>query len=142
MENKYANRLYKEWCQHGRPVIAVDYDSTIYPWHTIENKEDIERTIKLLQLAVNIGCYIVINTCSDTERHLEIQKHCESLNIPINGINTNPIDLPYGNHGKIYANLYLDDRAGLNEALDILEKVIYQIMYDRNGKTQTLGEHC
>ncbi len=138
--NKYTERLYNEWKQHDKIVIAVDYDSTIYPWHTIDNKEDIERVIKLLQVAVNTGAYIVINTCSDPSRHEEIQKHCESLKIPINGINSNPIDLPYGKHGKVYANIYLDDRAGLLESLDILETAMYKIRGDKMSNL-TLGEH-
>ena len=125
--NKYEERLYKEWKQHGKAVIAVDFDSTIYPWPTIDNKDDMNRVISLLQVAANTGAYIVINTCSPPERHEEIQNHCEKLKIPINGINVNPIDLPYGKHGKIYANIYLDDRAGLNEALNMLENVMYKI---------------
>ena len=137
--NKYTERLFNEWQQHGKPVIAVDYDSTIFPWHTINNKEDIERTVKLLQMAANTGAYIIINTCSAPERHLEIQQHCESLRIPINGINSNPIDLPYGKHGKVYANIYLDDRAGLNEALDILEEAMYKIRGEQ-ASNLTKGE--
>lgn len=137
--NKYIERLYNEWKQHSKIVIAVDYDSTIYPWHTIDNKEDIERVVKLLQVAVNTGAYIVINTCSSPDRHEEIQKHCESLYIPINGINNNPIDLPYGKHGKVYANIYLDDRAGLLESLNILETAMYKIRGDKMSNL-TLGE--
>lgn len=138
--NKYEERFYKEWKQHGKAVIAVDYDSTIFPWHTIDNKEDIKRTIDLLQVAVNTGAYIVINTCSDPGRHLEIQKHCEELKIPIDGINTNPIDLPYGKYGKVYANIYLDDRAGLTQALDMLENVMYKIRGENGAKVKAQYE--
>ena len=137
--NKYTERLYKEWKQHDKIVIAADYDSTIYPWHTIDNKEDMDRVVRRLQVAHNTGAYIVIFTCSDPSRYEEIQKHCDSLNIPINGINTNPIDLPYGKHGKVYANIYLDDRAGLNEALNMLEEAMYKIRGDKM-KNLTLGE--
>ena len=137
---KYTDRLYKEWSQHGKIVIAVDYDSTISYWPTIDNKEDIDRTISILQVAANTGAYIVINTCSKPDRHEEIQKHCEQLRIPINGINVNPIDLPYGKHGKVYANIYLDDRAGLLQSLDILETAMYKKRGDDMSK-QTLGEH-
>lgn len=125
--NIYAERLFKEWSQHGKIVIAVDYDSTISSWHTINNKDDIDKTIEVLQVAHNTGAYIVVNTCSNPDRYEKIQKHCEELKIPIDGINTNPIQLPYGNHGKIYANIYLDDRAGLLESLDILEEAMYKI---------------
>jgi hypothetical protein len=45
-------------------------------------------------------------------------------NITIASINENPIDLPFGNNGKIYYNILLDDRAGLGQALDTLNKTI------------------
>lgn len=138
--NKYKQRLYKEWQQHGKIVIAVDYDSTIAPWPTIDNTDDIKKVISLLQVAHNTGAYIVINTCSNPNRYEEIQKHCDSLKIPINGINSNPIDLPYGNHGKVYANIYLDDRAGLLEAIDILEECMYKIRGEQ-AVNLTKGEH-
>lgn len=137
--NKYTERLYKEWQQHGKIVIAVDYDSTICPWHTIENIDDINRTISILRIAYETGAYIVVNTCSKVDRYEEIQKHCEYLKLPINGINVNPIDLPYGKNGKVYANIYLDDRAGLNEALNMLENVMYKIR-GKKASELTKGE--
>ena len=137
--NKYKERLYKEWKQHGKIIIAVDYDSTISPWPTIDNQEDIKKVIELLQIAYNTGAYIVINTCSKPDRYESIQKHCDELKIPIDSININPVELPYGLNGKIYANIYLDDRAGLNEALDQLESVMYMIRGE-NASKLTLGE--
>jgi hypothetical protein len=136
---KYVERLYKEWSQYGKIVIAVDFDSTIYPWPTIDNKEDRERVISILQVASNTGAYIVINTCSSPDRHVEIQDYCEKIKLPIDGINTNPIELPYGNHGKMYANIYLDDRAGLVQSLDILEQAMYLVRGNKM-KNLTNGE--
>jgi hypothetical protein len=123
--NKYVERLTKEWIQHKKIVIAIDYDSTVFPWHTIDNKEDMNRAISILKKASEIGAFLVINTCSDHARYKEITEYCNSIELSIDGINTNPIELPYGKSGKIYANIYLDDRAGLLEALDILEKAMY-----------------
>ena len=44
--------------------------------------------------------------------------------------------LPYGNNGKIYANIYLDDRAGLEEALIILEKALLIIENEKDKEVQ------
>lgn len=137
--NKYEERLFKEWKQHGKLIIAVDYDSTISAWPTLDNFEDIERTIKILQVAYNTGAYIIINTACKPDRYEEIQKHCDSINIPINAINASPNEIPYGKHGKIYANIYLDDRAGLTQSLDYLENVMYKIRGENSNKL-TLGE--
>lgn len=38
---KYVDRLYAEWTQHGKIVLSVDYDSTLFPYHTIDNQDDI-----------------------------------------------------------------------------------------------------
>jgi hypothetical protein len=125
-DNKYAKRLLEEWKTHGKIILSIDYDDTLLHWK-LDNKDDINRTIKLAQLAKETGAYIVIFTASDPERHAEIQKYCEEIKLPIDSINSNPIPLPYGKNGKIYYNLNLCDRSGLNEALDILEWCMYQM---------------
>lgn len=122
--NIYTERLVKEWRTHGKLVIAVDFDSTIYPYHNLDNQKDIDRTIELVQLAYAIGAYIVIFTASVEERWEFIQKYCDEIKIPVSSINKNPIDLPFGNTGKVYGNIFLDDRGGLTQALDILEESI------------------
>ncbi len=126
--NKYVKRLSREWLEHNKIVIAVDYDSTIFPWHTIDNQEDMSKVIETLKKAYSLGAFIVLNTCSVPERYDEMKEYCSSIGLSIDGINTNPIDLPFGNHGKVYANIYIDDRAGLNEALDILNTTMYNII--------------
>lgn len=139
--NKYTQRLIKEWKAYGKIIIAVDFDDTIYPWG-YKNNEDLVRLkeiVKLLQIAKETGAFITIFTCSAPDRHEEIQKYCESIQLPIDSINSNPISLPYGNHGKIYANLFLDDRAGLDEALKILEDAMY-VIRGENASKLTLGE--
>lgn len=129
----YTERLAKEWRQHGKIIIAVDYDSTISYWPTIDNNADIDRTIKILQVAYNTGAHIVVFTACKEDRHESIQDHCEKLQIPISGINAPPVSLPYGNDKKLYANIFLDDRAGLREALTILEDAMYIIRGEKNN---------
>jgi len=124
--NKYVKRLFEEWKQHGKIIVSVDYDDTLFPWK-LDNKTDISRTIQLVQLARETGAYVVVFTASEPERHEEIQKYCESIRLPIDSINSNPIELPYGKNGKIYYNINLCDRSGLNEALNTLEEAMYQM---------------
>jgi hypothetical protein len=52
-------------------------------------------------------------------------QYAKSVGIRVDSINRNPIDIPYGNNSKIYANIFLDDRAGLEEAKEILRTCIY-----------------
>lgn len=121
----YLDRLVEEWEQHGKIIIAVDFDDTISPWK-MGSFVDFERIISILKEAKLTGAYIVIFTSCSPDRFYEIKEYCGSKGLSIDSINVNPIQLPYGNHGKIYANIFIDDRAGLNESLEILELAIYQ----------------
>jgi hypothetical protein len=120
---QYIERLYNEWLEHHKIIIAVDYDDTIFPFK-LGNKKDIRKTIKLVKKAQEIGAYVVIFTASDPERHESIKEHCKSIDLHIDSINKNPIKLPYGKSGKIYYNINLCDRSGLQQSLKILKKTI------------------
>lgn len=125
---KYVDRLFDEWKQHGKIIISVDYDDTISPWR-FNSEEDLKQqaaTIKLLQAAHYTGAFIVIFTACNTDRYEEIKLYCKNIGLTIDAINQNPIDVPYGKNGKIYANVFIDDRAGMLEALDILETAMYK----------------
>lgn len=121
----YLERLEKEWEQHGKIIIAVDYDDTISPWKM--QGFDPSRTLEVLKVAKNTGAYVVIFTSCNEERYPEIHEYCRNKGIEIDSINKTPIDLPYGNNTKIYANIFIDDRAGLNESLNILEFATYRM---------------
>jgi len=131
INNKYVVRLRKEWEQHGKIIIGVDYDDTTSPWKW--TKEELLDTVKVINEAQSVGAYVVIFTACSKERYPEISAYTTSLGIRVDAINQNPIDIPYGNENKIYANIFLDDRAGLEEAKDILSTCIYlQRSYNRS----------
>lgn len=121
----YLDRLEEEWKIHGKIIIACDYDDTISPWKM--HKCNFKRVFDILKTAKATGAYIVIFTACNPERYDEITKYCLDNGLEIDGINKTPIDLPYGNNSKIYANIFIDDRGGLNEALNILEMAMYRI---------------
>lgn len=131
--NPYAERLIEEWLDHGKIVLAVDFDDTIYPWKfkTKEQKDKLKETINIIKLAQTIGCYTSIWSACDEKRFDEIRDYCTEVGIKVSSINENPIKLPYGNHRKMYYNHLLDDRAGLEQALDLLEYVCYRVKCDR-----------
>lgn len=128
----YVDRLESEWEQHGKIIIGVDYDDTISPWKM--NDFDFESVIKILKVAKETGSYIVIFTSCNEERYPEIISYCQSKGLEIDRINETPIELQYGNRSKIYANIFIDDRAGLLESLDILEMSMYRIRGKRASK--------
>jgi hypothetical protein len=121
----YLERLEQEWSQYGKIIIACDYDDTISPWKL--KGFDPTRVIEVLKTAKQTGAYITIFTACNEERYAEITEYCKSKGLEIDSINKTPINLPYGNGGKVYANVFIDDRAGLNEALNILEFAMYRL---------------
>lgn len=128
-KNKYYQRLFEEWKQHGKIIIAVDYDDTISPWkfQSEEDINDIKKVINTVITAKHIGAYVVIFTACNPDRYDDIKQYCKSKGLEIDGINITPVDVPYGKYNKIYANIFLDDRAGLNESVEMLEDTMYKI---------------
>ena len=130
----FLDRLIKEWKKNEKIIIACDYDDTIKNWGL---HLSCQRAIDVIREAQAVGAYLTIWTASDyTEREGSIRSYCEANGLRIDSINKNPIDLPFGHHGKIYANIFIDDRAGLNEALAILEyATILQSRYNEETNT-------
>lgn len=136
MIKKYIDRLLDEWKQHGKIIIACDFDDTISPWKF--HNEDFSKVFDLLKKCKDTGAYIVIWSACNADRFPHITEYCKTNGLEIDGINTNPLDLPYGKDKKIYANIYLDDRAGLTESLEILETCLYAYRgYLQTQKTTT-----
>ena len=125
---KYKDRTFNEWKQHGKIIICVDFDNTISPYDTFQNDDDIEQCIKLLRECQQVGCYIVIHTACNPDRHLQILTWCSSIGVNVDCINRTPIEMQYGKPGsKPYANIFLDDRAGLLQSMEILSDAMYRM---------------
>ncbi len=116
-----VERLYTEYTKHKRLIVAVDFDSTVYPWKTESSHEQV---LTLVKKCSDLGFYIVIFSASDAGRYQFMGDFLNSKGIKVSSINKNPIDLPYGNNGKIYYNLLLDDRSGLGQSVEILNKTL------------------
>jgi hypothetical protein len=128
MNRRFVERLAEEWEKYGKIIIAVDFDDTVSPYRYNDEQALMLyiRVWELLQLSQQTGAYIVCHTACNPDRHDEIRRIFKANLIDDIHINQTPVDLPYGKAGsKIYANIFLDDRAGLNEALDILETALY-----------------
>jgi len=122
---RYVDRLEREWRKHGKIIIACDFDDTVHPWG-IDDFE-FQRVIDLIIKAQSIGAHFVIFTAGKTSRFEYMTKYLTEKGIRVDSVNKNPIELPFGNHSKVYANIFLDDRAGLMESLSILNLTIQRI---------------
>lgn len=120
-----AARLLEEYKQHGKLIVAVDFDDTVFDFHNKGRRYD--RVIDLLKRCQALRFYLVLFTGSNPDNYATQLRYLESLGIYITCINCNPIPLPFGNNGKMYYNILLDDRAGLGQAYVTLSSVVAQI---------------
>ena len=125
--NKHIQRLADEWKAHDKIIIALDFDDTISPWNFKENADlsEMNFTIDKVKKAKETGAYVIIWTCSDPSRYSFIIDYCKAHGLEIDAINENVVDLGWDNGKKLYANIYIDDRGGLNESLNILQEATY-----------------
>lgn len=99
--------------------IAVDFDGTIVTDEFPNIGHPNETVINKLRIMHNSGIKIILHTCRengelDKEGNIrmylnEAVNWCEMNNVPIDAVNENPW-VPFGER-KLYADIYLDDRA-------------------------------
>lgn len=121
LENS-SNRLVDEYNKYGTLVVAFDFDDTVYDFH--KNGRIYSNVIKLLQELKAINCYLI---CWTGQEDLQFVKtFLIENNIPFDLINENPPfhKLP---SKKVYANVYLDDRAGLKQVFDELNNLVLTV---------------
>ena len=110
--NFYTNRLVKEWLKNGKIIIACDLDDTIIPYNE-EIKENCNKMVKLILECQEQGIYFLINTARSKYQLESAKQQVEELGITVHGVNKmhTEWDKPYGINGKLYANIFLDDRS-------------------------------
>ena len=125
------SRLISEYYKYGKLIVAFDYDSTVYDYHNTGHTYD--KMKELIRKAYNIGCYVIVYTCSGEERYPDIITYLKENNIPYHSINENCPDIDFAQN-KLYYNILLDDRAGLASAYADLELAIDAIIHIEKKK--------
>ena len=113
-------QLLKQYNQHGKLLIAFDFDDTVFPLNV--GAVDVKPVHKVLQKAKAQGHTLIMFTC----RHepTEPLAYCHSNNIAVDYFNTSPVLTKEVGLGKIYYNVLLDDKAGLEQAIYTLNQVL------------------
>lgn len=120
----FYKRLEKEYKKYGMLIIAYDFDDTVYDFH--KQGRTYNKIIKLLREWKGFA-YFIVYTASDETRYPDIKRYLKENDIPFHTINENidTLNVPHGK--KLYYNVLLDDRAGLNTAYWALKKLIRQV---------------
>ena len=118
-EFRSAERLCAEWKRHGSIIIGVDFDDTIYDCHS--KGFVFPYTISTIKRAQKLGAKLCVWT-ANANKDL-VDSVWNKLELKYDYYNESPIVL-HDNQIKPYFNLLLDDRAGLESALHILNRTM------------------
>ena len=132
-----SERLYAEYLKHDTLYIAFDFDNTIWNYDIGKSKYTINNPnlfhidiIKLLQKCRLYGFKLILWTSCPTEEDIEYKvKACAARDINPDYVNYSPLS---PNAIKPHFSLLLDDRAGLESAVTILENLFERIENEKN----------
>lgn len=112
-------RLVKAQDEHERLIIAYDIDDTVRPYKS-KSCDMVKDLIRRAETLLN-PYFIVFTANPHKEENIAF---LEAEGLPYDAINENADFIGrYGEGLKIYYNLLLDDKAGLKEAYDALDRL-------------------
>jgi hypothetical protein len=114
-----VDKLLKAYKEHGKIIVGLDFDGTVF---SLEGDDDVvcaKVRLLILDLQKKDAIILCLYTIADAQS-LQYKTHImTSWGIPVDYINHSPVKI-YDHCDKPYFNILLDDKAGLNEALEIL----------------------
>jgi hypothetical protein len=136
--NFYVNRLTTEWLKNGKIIIGCDLDDTIIPYNE-EIKDNCKKMVDLILECQKEGIIFLINTARSEYQLQKAKKQVEELGIVVHGVNKmHPEwDKPYGINGKIYANIFLDDRGGFWDSYYTLFNALTMIKMEKKKQNES-----
>jgi len=135
--NFYVNRLTTEWLKNGKIIIGCDLDDTIIPYNE-EIKDNCKKMVDLILECQKEGIIFLINTARSEYQLERAKQQVEELGITVHGVNKmHPEwDKPYGINGKIYANIFLDDRGGFWDSYYTLFNALTMVKMERKKENE------
>ncbi len=140
MDRILLSKLKKSWDDHKSIIVGVDFDDTVFPFNNA-NKENVDRCALVRALLTTLksdindyggDCCICLYTVADAQSlpyKIEIMK---LYGLEADFVNEGPLDEKWGNPKKPFFNILLDDKAGLNESIEVLEELLIFIQEYEN----------
>lgn len=136
--NFYTNRLVTEWLKNGKIIIGCDLDDTIIPYNE-EIKDNCKKMVDLILECQKEGIIFLINTARSEYQLEKGKRQVEEMGIVVHGVNKmhDEWDKPYGVNGKIYANIFLDDRGGFWDSYWTLMTALTMVKIERKKQNES-----
>lgn len=117
-------RLITQYQKQDKLVIAYDFDDTISPYWCASCSE-VQSVLRMCR--DTLDAYFICYTSNDNME--KVKNFIEKCDIPCDAINK---DAPFApvSGGKIFYNVFLDDKAGLGEVVNTLKQLLFLV---RNG---------
>lgn len=116
-------RILEDYKKNGNIIIAYDIDDTVRPYRN--SKESCDLVVDLLKRANEVlnASFIVFTSNKNINK---VESFLNTVGLPYDKINE---DMDWVKErditdGKIYYNLFLDDKAGLAESYDALNSLV------------------
>ena len=125
MDEILLQKISKAYSTHNSLIIGVDFDDTIFPYNkTQENIDRCDRVVLLLQsLKKSMGTDLILCLYSVADEQALVYKEhiMECYGLKPHFINEGPMDKKW-NSKKPFFNILLDDKAGLNDTIEVLQE--------------------
>ena len=120
MKDILLNQLIDVYEKHGKIIIGVDFDDTVFPFN--KSVANINRCNEVVEIVRDLKPYSIICLWSVADaQSLVYKEHIMDLyGIKPDYVNDSPLN-KWGDSKKVYFNIQLDDKAGLNETLQVLK---------------------
>jgi len=119
-DESLLKKLKVHYSNHGKIIVAYDYDDTIAPTYMSKS------CIQVIQLLKDLRPYAVFVCYTSNEDLVKVMEYIKEYDIPCDKINEN-VDYmkeKYDKSKKIYYNVFLDDKTGLGQTYRILNKFL------------------
>lgn len=114
--NLLLEKLLEQHKQWGSLIIAFDFDDTVFPYrYPIEVLRPVH---ELLRECHEAGHELVCFTANDDLE--KVTRYLLWNNIPYHAINESSV----ASEGKIFYNIFLEDKAGLDQTIEILREFL------------------
>lgn len=120
-------RLISQYQKQDKLIVAYDFDDTVSPYWCA-NCTQVQSILR--RLRDNIDTYFIVYTSNND--YDKIKKFLTANDIPFDSINENAPFAPT-KEGKLFYNVFLDDKAGLGEVVNTLDQFLYLV---QNGYIQ------